>query len=78
MFSYIAANERAVYTYNTSFLFQELFILSYSNVDAKPLKRYMTRTQDHIINEATYAVERVCWCDIIMLIEVMCGLINYT
>lgn len=62
LFSYIAANERAVYKYNTSLLFQELFIQSYSATDAKPLKRFMSRTLDQIMNEITFAVERVCAC----------------
>ena len=59
LFTYIAANERAVYMFQSNLLFQELFIRSYVADNARPSNAFLVRTQDQVLAEITYAIERV-------------------
>ena len=59
LFTYVAANDRAVFVFQTNFLFQELFIKAYSSLDAKPSNHFSAQTREDVLDEISFAVERV-------------------
>ena len=50
-------SERAVFFYQTQFLFQELFVQAYSSISKT--SKYSAHTREQIVNEIAFAVERV-------------------
>ena len=50
-------SERAVFFYQSQFLFQELFVQAYSSISKT--SKYSAHTREQIVNEIMFAVERV-------------------
>ena len=48
-----------MYIFQSSFLFQELFIRANLPDDARPSNPFVARTQDQVLTEITFAIERV-------------------
>ena len=48
--------------FQSNFLFQELFIKSYSSYNLKPSNHFIAHTREHILSEITFAIERVSYC----------------